>query len=145
MGLNDNIRRRVGDAGENEAGFDLFVVEEAAVGLVDAAFHHLSGAGRARTRPARVRKIDPFLLRLVQDVDVVGAVELLGSLRGYELHLVDRHGRDSSAASAALHAEQGLAHLGECPEGGRRLPPEEGGADHGAGESGGGGHWGGRG
>nr|GMD91654.1 hypothetical protein THAOC_27321 [Ipomoea batatas] len=60
VGLNDNVRRRISDAGEDETTVHLLVVEEAVVGLVDGAGDHLAAAGRAGPRPARV--IRPMLL-----------------------------------------------------------------------------------
>lgn len=136
MSGNDNIRGRVSDAGEDESAFDLVVVEEAAVGLVDKAFDDFAGAGGARSSPTRVRKLDPFLFSLVQDVDVVGTYEHHRTLGSEELDLVGGHGGDSSAAGgAALEAEERVADIwGKCPKARRRLTAEERGAHHGAGD-----------
>ena len=134
VGLNYNITLRVSHARENPPASNLVIVEEAPVRLIHGPFHNFPGAGRARPRPARVRQINPKLLRLVQDVHVIRAVELLRPFRGNELHLVNSHGGYPPPA-AAFYAEKSLPDAGEWPEACHRLPADKGGANHGAGES----------
>ncbi|CAL9093726.1 unnamed protein product [Musa textilis] len=111
VGLDDDVGGGVGDAGEHEAGADLVVVEEAAVGLVHRTLHHLAGAGGAGAGMARVGQIDLRLLRCVQDVHVVGAFDHLLSLRRQQLDLVDGHG--GHPAPPGVHPEEGAAQPGQ--------------------------------
>lgn len=57
MGDNGDVRGGVSDAGEHPPFNHLFVLEEAAVGLVDGAADHLAGAGGAGSGTARVRQL----------------------------------------------------------------------------------------
>lgn len=76
VSLDDDVGGGVGDARQHPALLDLVVIEEAAVGLVDAAADDLAGAGGASTSATRVGHFEALLLRLVDDVNVVGALEL---------------------------------------------------------------------
>merc|ERR1719201_190210 len=74
MRLDGHVARRVGHAREAEALLHLVVVQEGLVGLIDAARDDLASTARARARAARVGEVDAVLLRLVEDVDVLGAL-----------------------------------------------------------------------
>merc|ERR1711988_597710 len=80
--LNGAVRRRVRDARQHKAVAHLVVVEERAVRLVDRALLDDARAAGARARTARVRHLDAILLSLVEDVHVVGALNLLLATRG---------------------------------------------------------------
>eukprot|EP00443_Scrippsiella_acuminata_P093739 CAMPEP_0115417014 /NCGR_PEP_ID=MMETSP0271-20121206/23907_1 /TAXON_ID=71861 /ORGANISM="Scrippsiella trochoidea, Strain CCMP3099" /LENGTH=146 /DNA_ID=CAMNT_0002841391 /DNA_START=139 /DNA_END=576 /DNA_ORIENTATION=+ len=75
MRLDGHVRGGVRDAREAETLARLVVVQEGLVGLVDRALDDLPGAARARARAARVGQLDAVLLRLVQDVHVLRALE----------------------------------------------------------------------
>ena len=88
VGLNGAVGRGVGDAGEREALAHLIVVEEGSIGLVNGASGDDARAGGAGAGTARVGKVDAVLLGLVEDVDVVGALNAGGAVRGDEGHRV---------------------------------------------------------
>merc|ERR1719198_956531 len=77
LGVRDDlaVRGRVRDAREHEAVLDLRVLEERLVRLVDGARDDLARAARARAGAARVRQVEALLLRLVEDVHVLGALK----------------------------------------------------------------------
>ena len=58
MGLDGAVAGGVGDAGQHETSFDLVVVQEALVGLVDGASGDLAGAGGAGSSAAGVGEVD---------------------------------------------------------------------------------------
>merc|ERR1719436_441658 len=88
VSLDRHIRGRVSDAREAEAVVHLVVVQEGLVRLVDRAFDHLARAARARAGAARVRQLEALLLGLVQDVDVIWALEGLLAVRSLQGHRV---------------------------------------------------------
>jgi hypothetical protein len=75
VGLDGAVRGGVGDAGEDEAGLDLVVVEEALVRLVDGAGGELASAGGAGAGAAGVGQVDALLFSGVEDVLVVGNLD----------------------------------------------------------------------
>jgi hypothetical protein len=115
VGLDDDVGGGVGGAGEHPAAGDLVVVQEALVGLVDAAGDDLAGAGGAGPRAAGVGQVDPFLLGLVQDVHVVGHLQLHLAVGRDELHVVGGLRAQPGAASDLL-----LLGGGHRDGGGRR-------------------------
>ena len=72
VGLDSAIGRGISNTGQNEASFDLVVVQEALVGLINGASGDLARAGGASTSAAGVRQIDALLFSSVEDVLVVG-------------------------------------------------------------------------
>jgi hypothetical protein len=133
--LDDDVGGGVRSAGEHPTVGDLVVVEEALVGLVDGARDDLAGAGGAGPRTAGEGQVDAFLLGEVQDVDVVGHLQLHLPLRRDQLHVV-----------GGLRAQQ-LAPHGGRQRLGNRDPEPEWGREAGrrraedAHAQGGGGHW----
>merc|ERR1719152_205554 len=77
VGEDGAVRGRVRDARQAEAVAHLVVVEEGAVRLVDGARDDLARARRARARTARVRHVNAILLRLVDHVRVLSALDRL--------------------------------------------------------------------
>merc|ERR1719263_195250 len=75
VGLDGHIRGGVGHAGEAEAIAGLVLIEEGLVGLVDGAIDDLARAAGAGAGAAGVGQLDALLLSLVQDVDILGALE----------------------------------------------------------------------
>jgi len=73
VGLDGAVAGGVGHAGEHEAGFDLVVVEEALVALVNGAGGQLASAGGAGASAAGIGKIDALLFSGIKDVLIVGA------------------------------------------------------------------------
>ena len=96
MGLDGAVGGGVSHAGQHEAGFDLVVVEEALVRLVDGAGGELAGAGGAGASAAGVRQVDALLLGGIKDVLIVGNLDgLVESLALVdEGDLVGSHGKD---------------------------------------------------
>ena len=74
VGLDGAVRRGVGDAGQHETSFDLVVVQEALVGLVDGASGDLASASGASASAAGVGEVDALLFSSVEDVLVVRAL-----------------------------------------------------------------------
>ena len=72
VGLDGAVGGGVSHAGEHETGFDLVVVQEALVGLIDGASGDLAGAGGASASAAGVGQIDALLFSSVEDLLVVG-------------------------------------------------------------------------
>ena len=72
VGLDGAVAGGVGDAGQHETSFDLVIVKEALVGLVDGASGDLAGASGASARTAGVGEVDALLFSSVEDVLVVG-------------------------------------------------------------------------
>jgi len=112
--LDDDVGGGVGGAGEHPAAGDLVVFEEALVGLVDAAGDDLAGAGGAGPRAARVGQVDPFLLGLVQDVHVVGHLQLYLAVGRDELHVVGGLRAQPGAAANNLLLGGGHGDDGRC-------------------------------
>lgn len=69
------VRCGVGNASKNEAITDLVVVKEGLLGLVNGSIDDLSGAGRAGTGTATVRKFDSSFLGGIDDEDIIGTVD----------------------------------------------------------------------
>ena len=72
VGLDGAVGGGVGDAGQHETSFDLVIVQEALVGLVNGASGDLAGAGGASASTAGVGEVDALLFSSVEDVLVVG-------------------------------------------------------------------------
>ena len=60
------------DAGQHETSFNLIVVQEALVGLINGASSDLAGTGGTSASAAGVRQVDALLFCCVEDVLVVG-------------------------------------------------------------------------
>jgi hypothetical protein len=94
VGVNDAVGLGVGDAGEEVPLGHLSLVEERPLRLVHLAGRHLARAGGAGPGAAREGQLHASVLRGLQDVRVLGGLELvLGAVRAHQLHLV--HGRRS--------------------------------------------------
>ncbi|URE33688.1 hypothetical protein MUK42_36821, partial [Musa troglodytarum] len=138
VSLDNEVGHGEGSAGEHVACGDLVVVEEAGVRLVQLPLDDLAGARRARPGAARVRQADALLLRLVQDVRVVGAHDVELAVGGDQLDVVRGHGADPAAPG--VDAEQrppGLLQGGE-PDARVPVAPGEGSAEGCAGDGDGG-------
>ena len=121
MSLNDTVRRRVSNTGEDITVPDLIVVEEAPVRLVHRAGDELSEAGGARSGAARVGKIHTCFLRHIQDVLVTRTADLLRPARSHQLHLVRGGGQADQAVQPAGAAVRRGGQLVDP----RLLPPDE--------------------
>mmetsp|Transcript_82080 Transcript_82080/g.264875 ORF Transcript_82080/g.264875 Transcript_82080/m.264875 type:complete len:213 (+) Transcript_82080:729-1367(+) len=99
--LDRDIRGRVRHASQAEAIAHLPVVQECLVGLVDGARDDLAGTAGAGACTARVGQLNTLLLSLVEDVNVLRALEgrlAVGRLQG---HLEVR--RDVTPSRHAAH------------------------------------------
>lgn len=118
----------VGDAGEDESGSHLVVVEEGLLGLVNLSGEDLSSAGGAGTGTARVGELDSGLFGGINDEDIIGTVD--GGIDvvfgGGQLDLVSELGGHGS-----------LGHGGESLGGGGGEKNEESLGEHGGGGLGG--------
>ena len=94
VGLDGAVAGGVGDAGQHETSFDLVVVEEALIALVNGASGDLAGAGGAGACTAGIRQIDALLLSSVEDVLIVGNFDGLVQALAFadEGDLLGRHG-----------------------------------------------------
>ena len=72
VGLDGAVGGGIGDAGQHETSFDLIVVQEALVGLINGASGDLAGAGGTSASATGVRQVDALLFCCVEDVLVVG-------------------------------------------------------------------------
>ena len=72
VGLDGAVGGWISDAGQHEASFDLVIIEEALIGLVDSASGDFSSAGGASAGAAGIGQIDALLFSSVEDVLVVG-------------------------------------------------------------------------
>ena len=84
VGLDGNVRSCVCDARQAVALAGLVIIQEGLVALVDAALQDLPSAARAGAGAAGVRQLQALLLSLIQDVDVLRALEGLSSIRGLQ-------------------------------------------------------------
>ena len=71
VGLDGAVRRGVSHARQHEASFDLIVVQEALVGLINGASGDFAGAGGASASAAGVRQVDALLFCCVEDVLII--------------------------------------------------------------------------
>lgn len=71
MGLDGAVRRGVSHAGQDKASFDLIVVQEALVGLINGASGDFASAGGASASAAGVRQVDALLFCCVEDVLII--------------------------------------------------------------------------
>ena len=82
MGFNHTIRCGIGHTGEHEACFDLVVIQETLIGLINFTGDEFAGAGGASTGTAGIREVNASLFSRVKDVfgilDLDGFVEALG-------------------------------------------------------------------
>eukprot|EP00403_Amphidinium_massartii_P025956 CAMPEP_0178400946 /NCGR_PEP_ID=MMETSP0689_2-20121128/16049_1 /TAXON_ID=160604 /ORGANISM="Amphidinium massartii, Strain CS-259" /LENGTH=139 /DNA_ID=CAMNT_0020021753 /DNA_START=192 /DNA_END=611 /DNA_ORIENTATION=- len=90
MCLDGHIGGCVGHASEAETLIHLVVVQEGLITLVNAAIKHLASAAGARASSARVGELDAILLSLVQDVDVLWALNDGLTIWGLQGHFVVR-------------------------------------------------------
>lgn len=106
MGLDGNIRSWVGNAGEDEAIGHLVFVEERLVGVVDGTVLDKTGARAASSSFAGVWQVNAGFLGSIEDVDIIGALDLLLTIRCDKGHVVGCHHLDvTSSASAELGVE----------------------------------------
>eukprot|EP00268_Persea_americana_P057595 TRINITY_DN69070_c0_g1_i1.p1 TRINITY_DN69070_c0_g1~~TRINITY_DN69070_c0_g1_i1.p1 ORF type:complete len:106 (-),score=6.94 TRINITY_DN69070_c0_g1_i1:290-607(-) len=91
VGLNLHIRRGKGHTRQNPTLFHLIIIKEATIRLVHCSLENLSGTRRARPGPARIGHVDSDLLRPVENLHVVWAVEFLWAFRCEQLDLVHGH------------------------------------------------------
>ena len=75
MGLDGAIRGGVNHAGQHETGFDLVIVQEALVGLVDGASGDFACTGGAGAGAAGIGQVDALLFSGVEDVLIVGNLD----------------------------------------------------------------------
>ena len=71
VGLDGAVGGGVSHAGQHEASFDLIVVQEALVGLINGASGDFAGAGGASASAAGVRQVDALLFCCVEDVLII--------------------------------------------------------------------------
>ena len=71
MGLDGAIGGGVSHARQHEASFDLIVVQEALVGLINGASGDFASAGGASASAAGVRQINALLFCCVEDVLII--------------------------------------------------------------------------
>merc|ERR1719433_76178 len=118
MRLDCHVGSGICYACEAEAVIHLVIVQESLIRLIDGTFKDFAGTAGTRTRTAGIGELQAFLLGLIQDVDVLLALELLRSIRSLQCdlevrsdptacgHRVDhsRHGSGCQAGlAAALH------------------------------------------
>jgi hypothetical protein len=116
VGVDDAVGLGVGDAGEEVPLAHLGFVQERALGLVHLAGRHLARAGGARARAAREGKLHAGVLRGLEDVRVLGGLELvLRPVRANQLHLV--HGRRRGEPAGQPAARRAECLPGEADEG----------------------------
>ena len=72
MGLDGAVGGGVGHASQHESCFDLIVVKEALVGLINSSRGDLACTGRAGTRTAGIRQVNALLFSGIEDVLIVG-------------------------------------------------------------------------
>jgi len=72
MGLDGAVGGGIGHAGQHESGFDLIVIKEALVRLINRSRGELAGTGGAGTRAAGIRQINALLFSGIEDVLIVG-------------------------------------------------------------------------
>ena len=65
----------VGHAGQHKTGFDLVVIQEALVRLIDSASGKFAGASGAGPSSAGIWKINALLFSRVEDVLVIGDID----------------------------------------------------------------------
>ena len=75
MDLDGTIPLGIRNARQHESIGDLIIVKERLLGLIDLALLDDTGARRAGTGTARVRKVDTRLFGSVDDEDVAGAFD----------------------------------------------------------------------
>ena len=71
VGLDGAIGGGVSHAGQHKARFDLIVVQEALVGLINGAGSDFASAGGASASAAGVRQVDALLFCCVEDVLII--------------------------------------------------------------------------
>ena len=71
VGLDGAVGGGVSHAGQHEASFDLIVVQEALVGLINGASGEFAGAGGASASTTGVRQVDALLFCCVEDVLII--------------------------------------------------------------------------
>ena len=118
VGLDGAIGGGVSHARQHEACFDLIVVQEALVGLINGASGDFSGAGGASASAAGVRQINALLFCCVEDVLIIrdfdGLVETFALADQGDL--VGSHGMVNTTGSGKSGpAEQHLSTANEGP------------------------------
>ena len=81
MSLDRAVGGWIGHAGQHESGFDLIVVKEALVRLINSSSGDLASASGAGARAAGIRQVNALLFSGIEDVlivrDLDGLVETL--------------------------------------------------------------------
>merc|ERR1719471_2375050 len=131
MRLDCHVGSGICYACEAEAVIHLVVVQESLIRLIDGTLKDFAGTAGTRTRTAGIGELQAFLLGLIQDVDVLLALELLRSVRSLQCdlevrsdptacgHRVDysRHGSGGQAGpAAALHGPAVAVDCLCCPQ-----------------------------
>ena len=75
MGLDGAVRSGVSHAGQHETGFDLVIVQEALVGLVNGASCDFASTGGAGAGAAGVGQVNALLFSGVEDVLIIGNLD----------------------------------------------------------------------
>ena len=124
VGLDGAVGGGVSHAGQHEASFDLIVVQEALVGLINGASGDFAGAGGASASATGVRQVDALLFCCVEDVLIIrdfdGLVETFALADQGDL--VGSHGMVNTTGSGKSGpAEQHLSTANEGPI--RRFEP----------------------
>ena len=71
MSLNRAIRLGISDASQHEASFELIVIKEALIRLVNRTSRDLARTGRARPCTTGIRQVDALLFSSVENVLVI--------------------------------------------------------------------------
>ena len=71
VGLDGAVRGWVCHAGQHETSFDLIVVQEALIGLINGAGGDFASASGTSTSAAGVRQVDALLFCCVEDVLII--------------------------------------------------------------------------
>ena len=71
MGLDGAIGGGIGNAGQYETGFDLVIVQEALVGLINGASGDLASTGGASSSAAGIGEVDALLFSGIEDVLII--------------------------------------------------------------------------
>ncbi|KAF5772782.1 hypothetical protein HanRHA438_Chr13g0591981 [Helianthus annuus] len=93
MSMNHTIRSRVRNTSQHIPFFHLVIVKKRTIGLVNRTTNNLSSTCGTRTRPARVRELNPCTLSRVKNVAIIRRLKLvLFTSWSDELNLVCSHG-----------------------------------------------------
>ena len=91
VGLDGAIGRWIGNAGQDVALGHLVLVEEILLRVVDRSRNDFANAGAACSRSARIRQVDASLLGSINQVRIIGALNLLLAIGRDQGNGVGRH------------------------------------------------------